>query len=173
MKSDWRWQLIYACAEQSAWRWHVCAYRAPGAEHLYIYIYIYIYACAAERRAAEMSCHIMSCIYRATGAGMHVHTERLALNTYIYIYIYIYICMCGGAARGGDVMSCHVMHIQSDWRWHACACRATGAERMCIYRATGAGMHVHEERLALETYICMCRAERLALACMCIQSAWR
>ena len=83
--------------------------------------------------------HVQS---RAPGAGMHVHTERLALNTYIHI------CMCGGAERGG-------------------------AERMCIYRATGAGMHVHEERLALETYICMCRAERLALACMCIQSAWR
>jgi len=42
------------------------------------------------------------------------------------------------------------VRVQSDLRWH-----------------------VHAERLALETYICTCRAERLALACMCIQSAWR
>ena len=26
MQSDWRWKLMYACAEQSAWRWHACAY---------------------------------------------------------------------------------------------------------------------------------------------------
>ena len=37
-----------------------CACRAPGAENLYM--------------------HVQS---RAPGAGMHVHTERLALNTFV------------------------------------------------------------------------------------------
>ena len=71
MKSDWRWTLIYACAEQSAWRWHACAYRAPGAEHFC--------ACGLQTLEMERRCGLDLCIITASSS----YLESLARVAFV------------------------------------------------------------------------------------------